>query len=144
MKNIDFPNQQQNAYQSYLGPITVSFNLQETIAHSIEHGSKVFVYLMDTSGAFDNVWHNGLFYKLLNMGIEPKLVQTIINSYTDMSSCVMVNGILSDKFPVLQGVRQGGILSTWLYLLFIDELLYSYKTQAMVVLLERLTVVTQL
>ena len=62
---------------------------------------------MDTSGAFDNVWHNGLFYKLLKMGIESKLIQTIINSYTNMSSCVMVNGILSDEFPVLQGVRQG-------------------------------------
>ena len=126
-KNIMFPDPQQNAYQTYLGPISVSFNLQETIAHNIEHGSKVFVFLMDTSGAFDNVWHNGLFFKLLKMGIESKLIQTIINSYSDMSSCVMVNGILSDKFPVLQGVRQGGILSTWLYLLYIDELLNTLQ-----------------
>ena len=81
--------------------------MQETVAHIIEHGSKVFVFLMDTSGAFDNVWHNGLFYKLLNIGIESKVVKTIINSYTDMSSCVLVNGMFSDKFIVLQGVRQG-------------------------------------
>ena len=29
----------------------------------------------------------------------------------------------SPPFPVLQGVRQGGVLSTWIYLLFINKLL---------------------
>ena len=38
-------------------------------------------------------------------------------------SCVIDNGAMSDWFPLEQSVRQGGILSTWLYLLYIDELL---------------------
>lgn len=33
------------------------------------------------------------------------------------------NGQLSKEFPIKQGVRQGGVLSPYLYCLFVDELL---------------------
>ena len=40
-----------------------------------------------------------------------------------MSSCVSVNGLKSPFFNVQQGIRQGGVISTWIYNLFINELL---------------------
>ena len=43
-------------------------------------------------------------------------------------TCVHVNGIRSNSFPgVRQGIRQGGVISTWIYNLFIDELLNNLE-----------------
>ena len=36
---------------------------------------------------------------------------------------------LSDSFPISQGVRQGGILPTCLYKVYIDELLRIFKSK---------------
>ena len=123
-----FPNSQQNGYQENLGSITASFDLQETILHNREHGSDTYAAFLDARSAFDRVWHNGLFHKLITTGIKGKLLVTIINIYRKMRSCVLVNSIRSDSFPVLQGVRQGGVLSGWFYITFIDELLTELQS----------------
>ena len=121
--NKMFPNPQQNAYQKNLVSLTASFNLQELIAHTLELGSECFVVFLDTSKAFDTVWHAGLFSKLHDFGIRGKALRIIMNSYEGMSSYVQVNGMKSRPFQVIQGVRQGGVTSTWYYLLYIDDLL---------------------
>ena len=118
-----FPNCQQNAYQRQLGPTTVSFNLQEAISHSLELNSSVHAAFLDTAGAFDNVRHSALFIKMKQLGLHGKSLRLLVESYQQLRGCVLVNGITSSEFQVLQGVRQGGVISTWSYLLFINELL---------------------
>lgn len=49
--------------------------------------------------------------------------------YQDISSKVKWVGGLSENFPINQGVRQGGILSTHLYKIYIDELLNILKSK---------------
>ena len=121
--DIVFPNPQQSAYQKHRSCVSTAFVLQETIQHLIERHSKVYACFLDTSKAFDTVWHNGLFYKLFRFGVEGKLWRLIKSCYTNATSCVVVNDVRSAWFPLKQSVRQGGVLSTWLYLLFINELL---------------------
>ena len=41
----------------------------------------------------------------------------------NLTSCVLHKGYHSASFPVLQGTRQGGVISPFLYLCFIDDLL---------------------
>ena len=118
-----FPNPQQNAYQKNLGSLTASLNLQESIAHNLELGSECFVVFLDTSKAFDTVWHAGLISKLHDFGIRGIALRIIMNSYEGLSSYVQVNGMKSRPFQNIQGVRQGGVTSTWYYLLYIDDLL---------------------
>ena len=50
-----FPNPQQNAYQKYLGSLTVSFNLQETIAYNTELNSYTDVASL-VSGLFSKLY----------------------------------------------------------------------------------------
>ncbi len=106
----------------------MSFNLQETVLYNRELGGDTYAAFLDTSKAFDTVWHSGLFLKLLEFGLPGKFLRLLINSYTAISSCVVVNGVRSSVFPLMQGARQGGIMSTWLYLLYIDELLNLLET----------------
>ena len=51
----------------------------------------------------------------------------LVNAHTAMASCLQVNGIRSNSFPVRQGIRQGGVISTCIYNLFIDELLNNLE-----------------
>ena len=125
--NRIFPSPQQNAYQKNLGSLTVSFNLQETVAHNTELNSDTYVASLDSSKAFDNVWHDGLFSKLYDFGTKGKALNLIMASYNNLSSCVLVNGFKSQTFAVKQGVRQGGVTSTWYYLLYVDGLLQKLQ-----------------
>ena len=51
--------------------------------------------------------------------------------YTDMFSCVRSRNYKSSWFPVLQGTRQGGVISPFLYLVYINDLLYEIELSAL-------------
>ena len=124
---INFPNQQQQGFQQNLGCTTASFNLQETIYHNIEHGSPVLAAFLDTQKAFDTVWRHGLMYKLHRLGISGRLWSLVNDCHVNTMFSIVVNQVTSDWFPISQGVRQGGVLSAFLYLVFIDELLHEIQ-----------------
>ena len=69
------------------------------------------------------MWHNGLFTKLYDMGIRSKLLGIIIELHINMKSRVLVKGHKSDWFDILQGSRQGGVLSPFMFLCYKDDLL---------------------
>ena len=50
--------------------------------------------------------------------------------YSGLTTRVKWLGELSESFPVLQGVRQGGILSTHLYKMFVKDLLLELENAA--------------
>ena len=68
--------------------------------------------IMDVQSAFDVVQHKILLDKLLDKQIHPILWTLIKDMYSGLTTRVEWLGELSESFSVLQGVRQGGILST--------------------------------
>ena len=117
----------QGGFQKNVGCLMTSFLLRESIFYAKENGSKLHVCFLDVKKAFDCVWHEGLFYKLYNSGVNKTFCKLIINMYTDMFSCVRGRGYKSAWFPVRRGTRQGGVISPFLYLIFINELLYDLE-----------------
>ncbi|VDI31056.1 Hypothetical predicted protein, partial [Mytilus galloprovincialis] len=107
LHNDLFPNSQQQGFLNGLSCITASFNFQETIYYLLELGCKLYVAFLDSSRAFDTVWHSGLIYKLYQLGINSKASQVISDCYRDITSAVYVNEHVSVPFKVRQGVRQG-------------------------------------
>ncbi len=107
---------------------SAAFNLQETIYHNIDLGSNVYGAFLDIQKAFDTVWHDGLLYKLHNLGIQGKLWRLLRNYYKDLVSHAKINGVSSQIIPVTRSVRQGGVISTFFYLVFIDELLTQLES----------------
>ncbi len=124
---VAFPDELQNAYRSGVSCLNLSMCLQECINYSLERGSKIYCCLLDTSKAFDVVWHNGLFAKLFQHGVNGKLWRIMHQMYKDVTSRVLHKGILSKTFCVQQSVRQGGVLSPWLYVLYIDGLIKELR-----------------
>ena len=126
LKNVSICHRLQSAYQSKLCSLMISFNLQETIAHFTERGSKVYCSLLDAKSAFDSVWHDGLFVKLFKLGINRKMWRLLRPTYNRMYGCVCHDGLMSQWFKLNQSV-QGGVLSTWLYLVYINDLATELK-----------------
>ena len=116
-------NPLQGGFRPQLSCLHSAFILQETIQHLREHGKKAFVAFLDVRKAFDTVWHEGLLVKLHRRGIHGRLWHLIQAWYAQSTAAVQWDSHQSSHFPVLQGVRQGAILSPLLYCIFVDELL---------------------
>ena len=89
-----------------------------------QQGLSTFSAFIDFSKAFDSVSHTALWHKLLAYGIHGNMLNTIKCLYSNLQSCVRVNGRLTftDWFSQSAGVRQGENLAPTLFALFINDL----------------------
>ena len=97
--------------------------LKECCLYAKENHSKLYACFLDVQKTFDKIWHNSLFSKLYNRGIRSNLLRVIINLHGNMTSHVIYNGHYSSWFRILQGSRQGGVVSPFMYLCYIDDLI---------------------
>ena len=77
--------------------------------------------LLDVEKAFDNVWHDGLVYKLHRCNFPIFLVKIIKNYLSGRSFRVCLNNSQSDTFNVDAGVPQGSLLGPILFNIFTSD-----------------------
>ena len=95
------------------------------IDHYNSEGKKLYACFVDFQKAFDSVWRVGMYYKLINSGLDNNLIKLIKNMYDKSTQCLRFNNKISRKFSTKKGVKQGCILSPKLFNIFINDLLYS-------------------
>ncbi|CAC5423557.1 unnamed protein product [Mytilus coruscus] len=112
-----------------LCPLMASLLVTEAKCEKLQKNIHVplFITTVDVQSAFDVVKHIILMDKLLDEHIPPDLLQLIKELYTDLESKVKWMG---DTFNIKQGVRQGGILSTHLYKLYVQDILEELKNNS--------------
>jgi hypothetical protein len=94
--------------------------LRIIVEQSLEWNSSLYINFIDFEKAFDSVDRESLWRLLRHYGIPTKIVNLIKKSYEAMSCRVIHGGQLSNSFQVQTGVRQGCLLSPFLFLLAID------------------------
>jgi hypothetical protein len=82
---------------------------------------RVFAAFVDLEKAYDRVNRSKLWEVLEEYGVEMGLVRAVKSMYDGSKACVRVNGMLSEWFEVKQGVRQGCVISPWLFNVFMDK-----------------------
>ena len=112
-------NDQQSVWVRKHGTDMCVFTLKELIRYYIKHGSCMYVAYLDASKAFDRVNQDKLFKKLLNNGVPKWIIKVISQWYSNQTLCVKWGSVISEVFPVNNGVRQGGILSPLLFNVYI-------------------------
>ncbi len=83
---------------------------------------KLYCAFVDYAKAFDSIWRDGLWVKLLRSGITGKMFELVQNIYKYTKSCVRKNGDVSQCFIAHRGVRQGENLSPLLFAIYVNDL----------------------
>ena len=94
--------------------------LRIIVEQSLEWNSLLYVNFVDFHKAFDSLHRDTLWQLLRHYGIPAKRTRIIKESYEGMACQVVHGGQLTHRFDVRTGIRQGCLLSPFLFLLAID------------------------
>ena len=83
--------------------------------------------MLDVEKAFDVVDHDVLRLKLNAAGVKGKLWLLIDDLHTGVTGSGRWRGIFSREYPIMQGVCQGGVMSTDLFKLHLNNLLHQIQ-----------------
>ena len=112
----------QFAYQSGASTTMCTWAVIETVGYFLRNGSEVFTCQTDMSKAFDMLKHSLLFRKLIDVNFSRIFIRMLIYIYSFQFANVRWNNSYSNIFTLTNGVRQGAILSGFLYCFYVNDL----------------------
>jgi len=83
-------------------------------------GSTVNLCAIDISKAYDKTNHFALFVKLMQRNIPSELLSVLEDWFSNCWTCVKWGASTSQFFKIDYGVRQGSVLSPYLFAVYID------------------------
>ena len=95
-------------------------SLRIIVEQSLEWNTPLYVNFTNYEKAFDSVDRETLWKLLRQYRVPQKVISLVHCTYQEMSCRILHAGQLSDSFEVKTGVRQGCLLSPFLFLLVID------------------------
>ena len=110
--------------------IDLIFALKMMCEKNWEWNKEVYACFIDLEKAFDRVDRSKLWEVLRKpeYNIDPKLIRVIMSIYKITNSKVKSKDIESEWFRIGSGVRQGGVLSPLLFIIFMDSCLKEICT----------------
>ena len=89
----------------------------DTLHKAREHQQPLYMCFVDFKKAFDSISHDKLWITMMDMGYPLHLIDLLAKLYRKQLAKVKVAGTLSEWkwFPVKKGVRQGCVLSLYLF-----------------------------
>ena len=98
------------------------FVLKSAIDKYLGNGKKMYACFVDYQKAFDNIWREGLYYKMITAGISTSTIKLIRDMYNKNNQCLKMNGWVIGQFPSIKGVKQGCVLGPILFNIFLNDL----------------------
>ncbi len=111
------------------GCVDQIFAMKILVEKYLEKDRKLFAAFMDLEKAYDKVDRKGLWETLGVYGMGGQLLEGVRSFYENASASVRVNGELSESFKVEVGVRQGCVMSTWLFNIYMDGCIREMKVR---------------
>ncbi|VDP81931.1 unnamed protein product [Schistosoma mattheei] len=103
--------------------------LRIIVEQLVEWNSSLYINFIDYEKAFDSVGRRTLRKRLRHYGVPEKIVNIFQNSCDGLQCKVVHGGQLTGAFQVRTGVRQGCLLSPFLFLLVVDCILNTLTSE---------------
>ena len=102
-------------------------NISWIIEKAREFQKNIYFCIIDYTKAFDWVEHNELCKILKEMEIPDHLTCLLRNLYAGQEAAVRTRYETTDWFQIGKGVRQGCILSLWLFNLYAEYIMQNAR-----------------
>ena len=101
--------------------------IRDLISLANVRGDKACILSIDQQKAFDRVSHEWMFKVLKQCNVGEYFLKWVKILNTGASSKILLNKVLTTKYELLRGVRQGDVLSPIIYILSLEPLLEKIR-----------------
>ena len=102
-------------------------SLVQKLYSGLDNKESAFLVFLFISKAFDRVGHDGLLFKLEQLGVSGLLLNWFESYLVNKKQRVVLNDLCSEVSDVEAGVPQGFILCPLLFLVYINDLVTDLK-----------------
>ena len=117
---------EQAGFRRGRGTIEHIFTLRNILEQCNEWQRKIYINFVDLEKEFDSVHRDSLWRILRHYGVPQKVTSIISLLYSDYTCCVQNSSL---RFSVNSGVRQGCVMSAFLFIMAIDWLMKTVTEQ---------------
>ena len=129
LKEHNLLTQTQNGFRKKRNCQDHLITVQEILARRYYHGRRqTYMTFFDLTKAYDTVWHEALWYKLVKIGVRGRVLRLIMHSYLLGNANIKTKHGFSQNFNVTRGVRQGCPLSPTLFNIYINDILDNVQS----------------
>ena len=99
----------------------------EVASYYLRRGTPCIITLLDCTKAFDKCKFDILFQKLLERKLPAVVVRVLIFVYEEQTAWVKWGKVRSRTFGIVNGTRQGSVLSPALFSVYMDDLIVKLR-----------------
>ena len=117
LEHIGFINKHQSGFRKANSTDDRPFRLSQSIMESFNRGEHVVAAFLDVAKVFDNVWHNGLRFKIFQLDPPTKMTRWLSDFLVGWLIQINVSNFFSNQINPRAGVPQGSVLSPLFFLI---------------------------
>ena len=119
--------EEQCGFRSGRGCSDQIFVVRQICEKMLEKHREVFWAFMDLEKAYDRIDREALWQVLGIYGVGGCVLRGIQSFYEGSTACVRVGSDMSESFEVTVGLRQGCVMSPWLFNVYMDGVVREVK-----------------